>query len=97
MLKAYVYILYSKRLDKYYVGSTTYLPEERLKQHNEEYFSNAYTAKGIPWELYFYIKCTTKSQAQVIEEHIKRMKSRRYYENLKLYPTITEKLKQRYE
>jgi len=44
------YILYSKLLDKYYVGSTNNL-ENRLFRHNSGY--NKFTKTGIPWELVF--------------------------------------------
>jgi putative endonuclease len=91
-----VYILYSEKLSKYYVGSTTYSPIERLAQHNNEKYEHSYTSKGIPWKLYFTIKCETGSQSRRIENHIKRMKSRVYIENLKSYPEIVEQLKSRY-
>ncbi|MGM0504901.1 MAG: GIY-YIG nuclease family protein, partial [Bacteroidota bacterium] len=35
----YCYILYSKRLDKYYVGETQEL-EERLRLHHSGFFSS---------------------------------------------------------
>jgi len=38
----------------------------------------------------------TYAQARMIETHIKRMKSRKYIENLMKYPAIAEKLKEKY-
>ena len=43
----------------------------------------------------YALSCFT--QALAIEKHIKSMKSRKYLENLKKYPEITEKLKQLYK
>jgi putative endonuclease len=49
------------------------------------------------WEKFFLIKCSNCQQAIRIERHIKNMKSRRYLENLVLYPEITERLLKRYK
>ena len=45
-----IYILYSKALDRFYVG-TTDDATLRLGQHNDRFYPNAYTTKGIPLEL----------------------------------------------
>ncbi|NOU47869.1 MAG: GIY-YIG nuclease family protein [Bacteroidales bacterium] len=34
---AHTYILFSKQSDKYYIGSTRDLPEERLRRHLSDY------------------------------------------------------------
>ena len=39
------------------------------------------------------IDCDCKNQGINIERHIKRMKSKKYIENLKAYPKISEKQK----
>jgi putative endonuclease len=94
---SHVYILYSQRLGRYYTGATQFSPEERLLQHNNKYYESSYTFSGIPWEIYFVIKCETIAQARAIEQHIKRMKSKKYFENLKKYPEISEKLIHRFQ
>ncbi len=86
-----VYILYSKALDKYYVGETTNL-EIRLDKHKTGVYSNAYTTIAKDWELYFKMECKDVSQARKIEKHIKSMKSRKYILNLGNYPEIAERL-----
>ena len=93
----YVYILYSQSLDRYYTGCTEYSPEERLLQHNDKHYDNSYTFFGIPWEIYYVIRCDTIAQARAIEQHIKRMKSKKYIENLKKYPEMSDKLIQKYK
>ena len=78
----YVYIIYSKKLDRYYVGHTEDV-DWRLKRHNAGW--GKYTKRGIPWTL----KCTEnyngKSEAIKREKEIKRKKSRKYIENLISY------------
>jgi len=71
------YILYSKLLDKYYVGSTNNL-ENRLFRHNSGY--NKFTKTGIPWELVFVENFDTRSEAMNREKEIKSKKSRSYIE-----------------
>jgi putative endonuclease len=88
---AAVYILYSAYSDKFYVGSCKEITE-RLDQHLFEYFPGAFTAKAKDWIIYFYIDNLAYSQARKIELHIKRMRSRRYIENIKKYPELLAKL-----
>ena len=77
----YVYILYSAKLDKYYIGRTEDV-ELRLKFHNEPIESRKFTAKGIPWELKIAIPCQSLDQATKLELFIKRMKSKRFVESI---------------
>ncbi len=89
----YCYLLYSSILDRYYIGSTTLQPDERLVNHLTEYYGKSkFTSKVNDWILFYSIECHTKQQAQNIERHIKRMKSKTYIRNLKKYPEITVKL-----
>ncbi|HEY9177834.1 MAG TPA: GIY-YIG nuclease family protein [Flavipsychrobacter sp.] len=93
---AHVYILYSQIADKYYTGSCHDLAE-RLSAHQSKTYSDSYTAMlSADWGLYFQIDNLEYEQARGIEQHIKRMKSRRYIENLKRYPDMAEKLKIKY-
>ena len=87
-----VYILLSPSKNKYYIGYTNTSSLERLRKHKEKYYVKAYTKSIDDWELYFEILCNSEKQAINIERHIKRMKSRKYIENLKKYPEMTEKL-----
>jgi putative endonuclease len=77
----YVYILYSAKLAKYYIGRTEDV-ELRLKFHNEPIESRKFTAKGIPWELKIAIPCQSLDQATKLESFIKRMKSKRFVESV---------------
>ena len=94
----YCYLLHSKNLDQFYIGSTTISPEERLDKHLMGYYGRKkFTVRTNDWELYYDILCKTKRQALSIEAHIKRMKSKTYNTNLIRYPEITEKLLKRYQ
>ena len=91
-------MLHSNTLNRYYIGSTILLPDERLKRHLEEYYgSSKFTAKVSDWTIFFTIECETLAQAKKIESHIKRMKSKRYIENLIKYPEISLRLLEKYK
>jgi putative endonuclease len=91
-----VYILFSQKLEKYYIGFTSNL-EERFTFHLNDHQSRKYTYKADDWRIVFTIPCSSKNQAMLVEKHIKSMKSKTYIENLMKYPAISEKLKQKYE
>ena len=78
-LMYYTYILYSEKLDKYYIGSTNDI-ERRLERHNQGH--TPYTRIGIPWKLFYSEVYNTRKEAFVREQQIKKMKSRTYIESL---------------
>ena len=71
----YTYILYSKSIDKFYVGSTNNI-DNRIYRHNKG--QSKYTRKGIPWELVYLEKFNNRTDAYRREKQIKNMKSRKY-------------------
>ena len=73
------YILYSARIDTYYVGSTMDIID-RLKRHNSG--RSTYTRRGIPWVIVYQKKYSTKAKAYQAELYIKSQKSRKYIEDL---------------
>ena len=75
----YVYIIYSAKLDIYYVGSTGNL-EDRLKRHNSG--RSTFTKPGVPWELVYQKKFSTKSDACKFEYYVKSQKSRIFIESI---------------
>ena len=76
----FVYILYSDRINQFYVGETTDV-NERLIKHNEERNESS-TAKGRPWVLKAYFEVPDRSYALRVEKFIKRQKSRMFIEKL---------------
>ena len=93
---AFVYILYSSALNKYYTGSCKDI-YDRVHQHLNKVFPRAFTGKAKDWILYFLIENLGYKQARLIERHIKRMKSKIYIENFKEYPEISQKLIRKYD
>jgi putative endonuclease len=91
-----VYIIYSQKLDRFYVG-TTDVVSERLTQHNQGKYAGSFTSKGIPWELFLVIDQLESAQAYKIEKHIKAMKSKKYTLNLKSYPEMIDQLRVRFK
>ena len=90
-----VYIIYSAKLIKFYIGTTDDF-ESRFMEHHTNVETDAFTYRGRPWEQFLIIDNLTSKQAYSIEAHIKAMKSKKYIENLKKYPAIIEKLKMTY-
>ena len=90
-----VYILFSKSANRYYVGCSKGF-DERLRLHNDKVFDRSYTRRPDDRGLYYQIIYNTVAQARRIESHIKRMKSRRYIENMLLCPEISNRLLEKY-
>ena len=93
---AAVYILFSEKLNKYYVGSCLEI-SQRLADHKLKKYSDSYTRKADDWILFFSIIDLEYEQARLIESHIKKMKSKTYIENLKKYEDISRKLIEQYK
>ena len=75
----YVYIIYSKQINKYYVGSTENI-DLRIERHNQG--TTRFTSQAIDWVLAYYETFNSKSEAIKREYEIKRIKSRKYIESL---------------
>ena len=75
----FCYILYSSKLDKYYIGSTGNL-EGRLQRHNTS--NTGFTSTGKPWEIKYFETFETKSGAMKRELELKKWKNRILIEEL---------------
>ena len=75
----YTYILYSEKLNKYYIGACIDI-ERRLHEHNIGH--SKFTSTGIPWILKYSELFETLQEAKRRELAIKKMKSRKYIESL---------------
>ena len=78
-MKYYIYILYSSKIDHYYIGYCSDLTQ-RLLRHNSG--STTYTKRGIPWVMVYSEFYEEKTDAIKRERELKRMKSRNYIESL---------------
>ena len=79
-MKNYVYILFSKRLDKFYVGYTNNL-EKRLLTHNQG--GKKFTTRGIPWILIKSYECQDISEAKKLEKKLKTEESKDFFKTIK--------------
>ena len=75
-----VYILYSRSLDRYYVGYTGDTLESRLRKHNSNH--NGFTGKKPDWVIVYTEMFPTKKEAMTREGQIKNWKSRKMIERL---------------
>jgi putative endonuclease len=82
-----VYILYSKKLNRYYKGSTKNL-EQRLKRHNAG--NSSYTSKGIPWELVFSIEKESLKEVLILERKLKNLNRERLESFIEKYKNILD-------
>ena len=88
------YIIYSKQIDRFYIGVTQDSVIRRIDFHNSAKFgNNKFTAKTNDWELFLKIEVTSIQYALKIERKIKSMKSRIYIHNLSKYPELITKIK----
>jgi putative endonuclease len=76
---ASMYILYSAKLNRYYVGACINF-QRRLYEHNIGH--STYTSTGVPWVLKYREEFENLALAKKREMQIKRMKSRKYIESL---------------
>ena len=74
-----MYILYSEKLDKYYIGACVEI-SRRLREHNIGH--SKFTSLGIPWNLVYKEDFESLAVAKKRELQIKKMKSRIYVEEL---------------
>ncbi len=75
----FTYILYSQKLNKYYVGACIDM-DRRLYEHNIGH--SKFTSTGVPWQLKYTEMFETLAEAKKRELQIKKMKSRKYIEEL---------------
>ena len=74
----FVYILYSEKRSKYYVGQTADI-DKRLKRHNQGTVPS--TKTGIPWLLVLQIEVSNRSEALLLERKIKKRGAKRFIDN----------------
>ncbi len=74
----YVYILFSDKSSKYYVGQTVDI-EKRLKRHDQGSVKS--TKYGVPWKLVLLFNVETRSEAMILEKTIKKRGAKRYIDN----------------
>ena len=77
----YIYIIYSKSADKYYIGHSND-PDRRLLEHNTKPF-NTYTSKHRPWTMKATLAISEdRGQTIKVERYLKKLKSRKIIEQI---------------
>ena len=71
-----VYVLYSEKYDKIYIGYTSNL-EQRLLSHNK-LSQKGYTVKYRPWKIVYTEKFITKKEALQREKELKSSRGRNF-------------------
>ena len=75
----FMYILFSEKLNKYYVGACTDM-QRRLYEHNIGH--SRFTSLGTPWLIAYKEEFATLAEAKKRELQVKKMKSRNFIESL---------------
>ncbi|MBK7310651.1 MAG: GIY-YIG nuclease family protein [Bacteroidia bacterium] len=70
----FVYILFSKKFDKYYVGQTNDFTN-RLKRHNDGY--DGFTKPYRPWIKALVLEKPTRAEAMDLERKLKNLSKQR--------------------
>jgi putative endonuclease len=74
----YVYVVYNRRHDKFYIGETADL-EERLRAHNDHRFVKSYTVRfSGAWELVYSEECADRQEARRREKQLKSYRGRQF-------------------
>ena len=73
-----VYILYSYKSSRYYVGQTTDIIK-RLKRHNQGLVPS--TKYGSPWKLVLQLDVSNRYEALILEKKIKKRGAKRYIDD----------------
>jgi len=85
----YIYIIYSEKSDRYYIGHSDN-PDRRLIEHNTDPRST-YTSKHRPWILKASVPISElKGDAVKTERYLKRLKSRKLIEEIIKYQNNKE-------
>ena len=77
------YIIFSEKLNRFYIGATQEGMENRLAAHNSaKYGKSHFTSHTNDWTLFLFIPTSNFAKAIRIERKIKSMKSVIYIRNL---------------
>ena len=75
----FMYILFSEKLNKYYIGACVDM-ERRLYEHNIGH--SKFTSLGVPWQIVYREEFSDLAAAKKRELQVKKLKSRKYIEDL---------------
>jgi len=73
----HVYIIYSEKLDQYYIGYTSNL-NQRLREHDNQF--STFTSKTSDWKIKYSEAFDTRHAAMRREKEVKMKKSSKHIE-----------------
>ena len=77
-LSMYVYAIYNRKADKFYIGQTKDL-NQRLEYHNGTEFKKSYTSRfDGSWELVYKEECANREVALKREKQLKSFRGREF-------------------
>ena len=77
----FVYVIYSRTVDRYYIGETVDIAE-RLIQHRMHHYAGSFTSIADDWEVAFLLRFKDRESALKAEKHLKKSKSKVYLKRL---------------
>jgi len=83
----YLYIIFSEKTDKFYIGETHNI-ESRIEKHKTHSYENSFTKIAEDWELKLSFECKDRNEALFLEKFIKRMKSKKFIQRIIDEPEI---------
>ncbi|MGF1556570.1 GIY-YIG nuclease family protein [Paucihalobacter sp.] len=86
-MKYFIYILYARSVDKFYVGESPDVAQ-RLSLHENHHFKRAFTKIADDWEIKLEFQCQNREDALFLEKFIKRMKSKKFIQKIIQNPDI---------
>ena len=78
----FVYILFSEKAIRYYIGQTNNV-EARLTRHNEG--RETATKPYVPWTLVWFVKKETRAEAMMLEKKLKNLSPSRIKDFIQKY------------
>ncbi len=81
-MQYYVYILYTEKFDKFYIGQTNNI-FDRLQRHNSG--SEKATKPYVPWILLWYTEKPSRAEAMILEKKLKNLSKERLHQFIQKY------------
>ncbi|RXR22289.1 GIY-YIG nuclease family protein [Flavobacterium stagni] len=82
-----LYILHSKKLDRFYVGETHHL-DTRLERHNAHTYSKNFTKIADDWTVVLAFEHPSRTTILRLERFIKNMKSKAFIKKIIDNPSL---------
>ena len=64
------YIIYSEKLDRFYIGITQEDIVLRIINHNTKAYGTKYTSQTNDWTLFYFTECTTIVSTPFIQQFV---------------------------